>query len=851
MLSINALSGGDQGYYLALTNINYYTEGGEPEGRWYGQCRHELGLSGTVEKEHLERLCEGFSHVDGESRLVRNAGRESRKPGDDLTFSAPKSVSVAWGLGPDDLRKAIEAAHGKAVQRALDYIEDACGWARTGAQGKVVRKAPLLFAVFEHGTSRALDPQLHSHALAVNVTVLEDGKTRAFDSTHLYDHKMAAGALYRCELARGLQELGFQVRQVRQGSSLLFEIEGVPEALIEFFSKRRAEIEEKLELELGSLDAATARASELAALETRRKKETERPRSKLIAEWRKAAHEFGLTPEHIQALLRTPQPRLKPEENARTKERIFDQALTDLEETRANFSERDLTRKVAEHAQGALSAREVRELVEEKLAHSERLVNLGDLKTEKKDERLRQYIDRYETQYATPEMIRLERAVHKAAAWLVRRSDPSPTHLVEQVLARHPTSADDQAQAVRHLCSGGNLRLCTGDAGAGKTFMLKVCREVWNTEGRTVYGCALAGAAAAELQEKAGIQSTTLHKTLLCLERGAMTLDRRSVLVLDEAGMVGSRLFHRLMRQVVKADCTLVCVGDPKQLQPIEAGWIFKRMAALHGETRLTKVRRQEVPWQLEAGRQIGRGEVAQALTTYLAQDRLKVTKTTREALAQIVARYVQDGGLENPKDKLILAGLNAHVLTLNRQCQAQMILAGKIDPEKKLFFQNVYLHEGDRIQFTKRSTRHKVENSWLGTVEAVHPERNALTVRLDKDDRLVTLKLDELPKDALRLGYASTTHKAQGKTVDYCYVLMGGPLANRHLAYVQTTRHRKDVRLFMAAQDAGPELKIAVKALTRTEDKSLAVEILEQHQRREQKVALRQQHGRGISLGL
>jgi conjugative relaxase-like TrwC/TraI family protein len=848
VLSINALASGDQGYYLALTSINYYTEGGEPQGRWYGQCRHELELTGTVQKEHLERLCEGFSHRDGESRLVRNAGKETRKPGDDLTFSAPKSVSVAWGLGPDDLRKAIEAAHRKAVQRALDYIEDACGWARTGAQGKIVRKAPLLFAVFEHGTSRAQDPQLHSHALAVNVTVLEDGKTRAFDSTHLYDHKMAAGALYRCELARGLQELGFPIRQVRQGSSVLFEIEGVPEALIEHFSKRRAEIEEKLELELGSLDAATARASELAALETRRKKETERPRSELIAEWREIALQFGITPERIQDLCAH---RLNPENGDGPKERIFDQALADLEETRANFSERDLTRKVAEHAQGLLSAREVRELVEEKLTRSDRLVNLGNVKTEEKNQRLRQYIDRYETQYATPEMLRLERAVHKAAAWLGRRSDSSLTHLIEQAIAKHLTIAEDQAQAVRHLCAGGNLRLCTGDAGAGKTFMLQVCREVWDAEGRTVSGCALAGAAADELQERAGIKSTTLHQTLLGLERGAMTLDRRSVLVLDEAGMVGSRLFHRLMRQVVRADCTLVCVGDPKQLQPIEAGWIFKRMTHLHGETRLTKVRRQQVPWQLEAGRQMGRGEVAQALTTYLANDRLQVTKTTREAIHRIVARYVQDGGLENPRDKLILAGLNAHVLTLNRLCQAQMLLAGKSDPEKKLFFHNVHLHEGDRVQFTRRSTQHKVENSWLGTVDAVHPEKNTLTVRLDKDDRLVTLKLDRLPRDALRLGYASTTHKAQGKTVDYCYVLLGGPLANRHLAYVQTTRHRKDLRLYMAVQDAGPELKIAIKTLTRTEEKSLAVEILEQHRRRAQpEVAPRHQHGRGIPLG-
>src|SRR4051794_33177266 len=153
MLSINALSGGDQRYYLSLVNINYYVEGGEPPGVWYGHCRHEFGLDGIVEREHLERLCYGFDPHDPDHKLVRNAGKEERKPGDDLTFSAPKSVSVAWGIGPDDLRKSIEEAHNRAVRRALDFIEDKCGWCRTGAQGKNIEKAPLLFACFNHGTS--------------------------------------------------------------------------------------------------------------------------------------------------------------------------------------------------------------------------------------------------------------------------------------------------------------------------------------------------------------------------------------------------------------------------------------------------------------------------------------------------------------------------------------------------------------------------------------------------------------------------------------------------------------------------------------------------------------------------
>jgi conjugative relaxase-like TrwC/TraI family protein len=857
VLSISALSGGDQRYYLSLANINYYTEGGEPPGFWLGQCRHEFGLSGMVEREHLERLCEGFDPHDPEKKLVRNAGvvddekknQVARKPGDDLTFSMPKSASVVWAVAPEDLRKAIEAAHHRAVKRALDYIEDACGWARTGAQGKVVQKAPLLFACFDHSTSRAQDPQLHTHAVAVNITKLEDGKTRAIDSTHFYHHKMSAGALYRCELARGLSELGLPIRQVQHGSSLMFEIHGVPEKLVEFFSKRRAEIEEKLKVEFGSLDAASSIAKEIATLETRRKKEDERPRGELFEKWREIAAEYGLTPEVLAKRIERTRAFVPASEEAR--EQIFEKAIRDIEESKANFNERDLTRKVAEHGQGYLSCREARELVEEKLRHSERIVNLGDLKTEQRNTELRRYVDRKETQYATPEMIRLEVATHRAAEWLARRASPSAPTLVEEAIRNHPTIKPDQAKAVRYLCGSegsGNLRLCTGDAGTGKSFMLRVCREVWQKEHRQVIGCALAGAAAESLRESSGIQSDTLHRTLGRIKRGEISLDNRSVVVLDEAGMVGSRLFYRLAREVVRADAKLVAVGDAKQLVPIEAGWIFKRMAQVHKDVRLSTVMRQEVPWQLEAGLKMGHGHSDKALEDYLAHGRLTVSKTRREAVGELVSQWVTDGGITEPRNKLILAGLNADVREINLRCQAARIAAGVVHEEKKVFFDKFFIHEGDRVQFSKRMTKHKIENSWVATVLGVDEARSSLRVRLDQDGRELTLDLRKLPKESLRLGYASSTHKAQGRTVDLAYILAGGPLTSRHLAYVQTTRHRKDARLYFGALDAGPDLLVAARAMKRVEDKTLAVEVIERQRPLEHQQ--RQNPSRGISLG-
>jgi conjugative relaxase-like TrwC/TraI family protein len=225
MLSIGSLSGGDQGYYLKLTNVNYYTEGGEPEGRWYGPGAREFGLQGKVEKEHLERLCNGFDHLTGEKKLVQNAGvfegKKARSPGHDMTFSADKTVSALFAVADGDLRNAIRKAHDQAVKAALDLAQEKAGFARIGRDGQAHVRAPLLWATFEHSMSRAQDPNLHTHCLLINLTMLENGKTRTVDPTYIYHWQKALGAVYRAQLARELQELGFEVEQFVQGSSVV------------------------------------------------------------------------------------------------------------------------------------------------------------------------------------------------------------------------------------------------------------------------------------------------------------------------------------------------------------------------------------------------------------------------------------------------------------------------------------------------------------------------------------------------------------------------------------------------------------------------------------------------------
>ena len=251
--SIGPLANPD--YYLRMQRSHqaangYYTGGGEPDGIWWNPAGL-LGLQhgATVGTDAFYRLCEGFS-PDGE-KLTQNAGSEKRSAGLDLTFSADKSVSAVWAVAGERLRTAIADAHTAAVQYTLEHVTEAhCATTRirtraaNGARGELaIVPADLIAALFQHGTSRADDPQLHTHCTVMNAARAHfDGKYRALNKYPLYRWKMAAGATYRNHLAWGLRGLGFKVEQHGKDGAFT-RIAGVPRALEAHWSKRTAQIE--------------------------------------------------------------------------------------------------------------------------------------------------------------------------------------------------------------------------------------------------------------------------------------------------------------------------------------------------------------------------------------------------------------------------------------------------------------------------------------------------------------------------------------------------------------------------------------------------------------------------------
>jgi len=271
---------------------DHFADEGAP-GHWRGRGAAVQGLVGEVTVQDFAGVALAVSR-DGR-RLAQGAGKLSRRAGWDLVFSSPKSVSVAWGLGDDRVREAIGRAHGDAVDRALGYVETEARVVRSrrGKGGRINEAASAVIATFGHGTSRAADPDLHSHCFIFNLSGRDDGTWGTIDSRHFFRAKMAIGALYRAQLAAALQSLGYGI--VRDHQSFRLASSTREQDLV--FSRRRRQIVALL----AARGRTTAAAAEVAALQTRTKKQPI-DRATLIASWRARGAAVGITPATIRNL---------------------------------------------------------------------------------------------------------------------------------------------------------------------------------------------------------------------------------------------------------------------------------------------------------------------------------------------------------------------------------------------------------------------------------------------------------------------------------------------------------------------------------------------------------------------
>lgn len=794
MLSIGSMSGGQGKYYAELAREDYYLEGGEPPGFWLGSGAEKLGLKGNVRKQDFLEL---FKGMKGGKPLVQSAGKPKHRPGWDLTFSAPKSVSVAWCLADRETALEMRAAHLTAVERAIQYLEGNAVWTRRGRAGERRERCGLLVAAFEHGTSRAQDPQLHTHACLLNIGLRFDQTIGTLETEALYEHKMAAGAIYRAELAHQLtRRLGFATQREKSW----FELRGIPKALCEVFSKRRKAIEE----ELAKGGFRGAKAAEIAALETREVK-GHAARETLLVEWRKVGEEHGFGPRELLAILNGPRQVRGAEEALRSQLADAPERLTDR---RAFFGVKDLVRHVAEQAQAlAVGAKAILKGCENLIRHSPDIVPLGL--------RFREAI------FTTREMLQLEKDLMKqvgvAASWAWRGVSDK---ILQGVFSIRSTITEEQKAAVRHITQEtAGIATITGMAGTGKTFMLDAARLALELGGYRVRGAALAGKAAEGLQQGSGIQSSTIASLLVGLRAGRETFDSKTVLVIDEAGMVGTRQMHELVSWAKKSATKLVLVGDEKQLQPIEAGAPFAAISRAVGTSNLTEIIRQREEWQRQTVKDFAYGRAGEALWEYATRGLVSVESDKESVVQALIARW-QERGLSKPEENLVVASTNLDVVNMNREIQKLRKANGFVRGDA-LSVDGEEFFEGDRVLFTKGSRAIGVQNGMLGTIRLSHPSAERLTVLLDGD--LGEREFSTRGYQHLKLGYAVTTHKAQGMTVENAYLLTSESMQDREISYVQASRAKGVTRIFTTTAEAGENLSALSKKMAKSHRQEMA----------------------------
>ncbi len=760
MLSVKSFKAGKSAQSIA----NYVQQTGAEtyygSGYWGGQGAAAMGLSGSLEAGELERILAGRDPKTGEA--ITQKVDEAHKAGWDLTYSAPKSVSVIWAADPA-ARGAITTAHEAAVSAAMVYLEKEAFYTRHGHAGKehqpITEAGGLVYSVHHHAATRAGDPGLHSHTIVANLTA--DGRGIDFDTCH----KMIAGALYRAELASHMKQLGYTIER----DETSFKIAGVSQELVEHWSKRSEEIAEVMN-EKG-LSGAEAKAQ--VAADTRLDKSGE-SEHEAFKRWEAEAKGFGYETKQVKELGAA-------SENKVTEMPAIKSIMDELTMKDSTVSELQLKTAFIQASQGVYSA-------EKALASHE---------AGKTDKSIIYLQSEQGLRATTQDVLDRERRMLEAAERMANRN----THQVapEALLssAKWETLRPEQKETVAHLTTGGDLVALQGWAGTGKTYALSVAVEAWQQSGYQVIASAPSNKAVEALSKEAGLDNVlNTTKLELQLARGEIALNDKTVLIIDEAGMEGSRRIGLLIDKAEAAGAKIVLQGDTKQLQSIEAGAAMRGVIEKTGAAELghDSVVRQKAEIYKEIARDVREGRAYEAITKLEKNGDISAHKDAKEAHKGASNAYLQD--LAKGKESILVAFTRNEVKQLNAGVREALKEQGAIEKTGHEFKTANGTREfvnGDKVIFGEKQSfeNSQVINGSRGVVEAVTDK--SIFVRLDDTKELV--RVDPETYNKLDHGHATTVHKAQGLSTDTAHVVVGDR-SNQEWAYVAVSRHKEELTI-------------------------------------------------------
>lgn len=827
MLSLWKLRVGAEAYYLdqvASGLDDYYTAGAETQGRWIGTGAHLLSLVDEVTGDDLRAVLAGLSPGTG---LSPNGTQirtwKGRVPGFDLTFSTPKSVSVMYAFGDVLVRNEIVEAIDAAVRDSIGWLEREACFVRRGSNNRDAKTAPFeqygtrrirangfIAAGFDHRTSRAGDPQLHTHVLVANLAQGPDGRWTALDGQALYRSKIAAGTVFQTTLRNELsRRLGVDWTPVHNGVA---DIAGIPKRVLKHFSKRRNKIEDELE-RTGRSGAAAAADVTLAT----RTAKLDVDQETLDRTWLDDGQSIGFGPDDINQLLATcrpipdPQP-LTPDTNIeiRRPDPLTGEVMKvlvsvdefaalvahHLPERNARITRHEVQNAVAEHLPRHADSVMLERLTDAVLAHPELvLVTAPDHPGVG-----------WEQEWTTRRLLRLEAeltALFQPAPDPRRTLDPTFVETAMAALGR--PLGPDQADTVRRICVQGNaVEVVVGRAGTGKTYTMRAVHDIYTTAGKHLVGVCPTARAARELADGSGIESFTVPRFLTRTRLGPDT-----VVVVDEAAMCGTIDLHQIITRAHLASAKVILVGDHHQLPEIAAGGGFRAALAAVGDQRceLTINRRQRHEWEHAALDHLRNGDLPTFWTTYTEHDRVVLADTAHT----VRQRAVDDWWTSHITGATahLIAGTRAEATLLNTLARQRAATAGHLTG-RPLEVRSRPFQIGDRIVLLKNMPGQmdldtggdcRVDNGMIGTITNIAHAPSTIDIEL-ANGRHLRLDSGYVHGGNIDHGYATTIHKAQGLTCDDIYVV--GPAGlYRESGYVALSRARNTAHLYATTRDA------------------------------------------------
>jgi conjugative relaxase-like TrwC/TraI family protein len=825
----------EPGQQLGFELEAYLGEGARVVGRWQGLGADALGLGERVREGQLAALLAGVNPVSGEllgrrftqrERLVavtdpvsgeRVLIRQALDPvgGWDLVFAAPKSVSLVYALGSEAVRAEVLAAHEAAVTAALGMLERHAAYTRRARNGVILEPAAgVVVARFDHELARRVehadgstttDPHLHTHCALLGKALSQDGQWRALRHPLIIgEWQKPLGAAYRAHLRSEITErLGWAWEGLDARG--LSELSGWDSGVLLEMSQRRRQVEARLVEAWGTSEGLNGRQTRSAALETRAVKSPAAALEVLQADWRARLAEHGLERDALDALVAPAEfRRVVPRHGRGELEAVFarlagERGLTEKENT---FTRANVVRSLAEALPRGAPAETLEQLTDLFLADA-RVLGLAPAPG-----------TQYEAlqRFTMHDLLRVERS----ALGLARERDAQvgviPGYAVAAQVSRSRVRlSDEQREAVKLITQSGRpVDLLDAAAGTGKTTTLGVLAAVYRGEGCEVIGLAPSARAARELHQ-AGVASRTIDSHLLHLQHEQPSEQAepasRRVVIVDEAGMIGTRNLARLLDEERARDSKIILAGDPAQLPSVAAGGVFAALCREDSErAQLRQVQRQRDAQEiaaLAALRNDTRG--SDGVEAYLAHKarRGEITITRDQHDATRAAREWWASQLDEgraPREIAVITRTNQLRTALNHELRRQAGERGLLSgPEYRVVHERggseLLVRVGDRLALRENNREPRLLNGMIGTIEQISRHGHGIALRLDDDSTRVVVPVWYLQAGYAEHAYAITGHASQGTTLEEALIVARPEDHSREWSYTAASRARGHTR--------------------------------------------------------